>query len=114
MKVCRNNPKCTSYQGILSGTIDEVIALKRMSGVGSLVITGGTEVGHASGTYSHARGYKIDVRHSTTLDNYIHAAFTRIENRSYGYMQWRASIGNIYCVRTIFKHLSMLIYIHRR
>lgn len=93
----KSNPTCTSYSGILSGTVDGVITLKKASGVSSLVITGGTEVGHASGTYSHGNGYKVDVRHSTTLDNYIHSAFTKIANRGDGYPQWRAASGNIYC-----------------
>ncbi|RDB16340.1 hypothetical protein Hypma_003059 [Hypsizygus marmoreus] len=88
---------CTSYQGILSGTVDGVITLKNAAGLGSLVITGGTEVGHAGGTYSHANGYKVDVRHSTTLDNYIKSAFTKIANRGDGYPQWQAASGNIYC-----------------
>jgi len=94
----RSNPRCTSYEGILSGTVDGVITLKKASGVGSLVITGGTEVGHASGTYSHYNGYKVDVRHSSVLDNYIKTQFKKIENRSDGYPQWKASSGNIYCV----------------
>ncbi|KAF8647972.1 hypothetical protein AX16_006420 [Volvariella volvacea WC 439] len=93
----RSNPSCTSYEGILSGTVDGVITLKRAAGVSSLVITGGTEVGHASGTYSHYNGYKVDVRHSTQLDNYIKTAFTRIANRGDGYPQWQAASGNIYC-----------------
>jgi len=100
-KCHRNNPTCTSYEGILSGTVDGVITLKNASGASSLVITGGTEVGHASGTYSHYNGYKVDVRHTTTLDNYIHTAFTRIANRSDGYPQWQAASGNIYCVRVL-------------
>jgi hypothetical protein len=94
----RSNRRCTSYQGIRSGTVDGVITLKRASGVTSLVITGGTEVGHASGTYSHYNGYKVDVRPSRVLDNYIKTSFTRIGNRGDGYPQWRAPSGNIYCV----------------
>jgi len=93
----KNNPSCTSYDGILSGTVDGVITLKKASGVSSLIITGGTEVGHASGTYSHANGYKVDVRHSTSLDNYIHTAFTKIADRADGYPQWQAPSGNLYC-----------------
>ncbi|KAF5348162.1 hypothetical protein D9756_010750 [Leucocoprinus leucothites] len=93
----RSNPTCTSYEGILSGTVDGVITLKKASGASSLVITGGTEVGHASGTFSHANGYKVDVRHSTTLDNYIKSAFTKIANRGDGFPQWQAASGNIYC-----------------
>ncbi|GLB44933.1 hypothetical protein LshimejAT787_1900110 [Lyophyllum shimeji] len=93
----RSNPHCTSYQGILSGTVDGVITLKKAAGLSSLVITGGTEVGHASGTYSHYNGYKVDVQHQTRLDNYIHSAFTRIANRGDGYPQWKAPSGNLYC-----------------
>ncbi|EEB89552.1 hypothetical protein MPER_12334 [Moniliophthora perniciosa FA553] len=93
----RSNPTCTSYDGILSGTVDGVITLKNAAGVSSLVITGGTEIGHATGTYYHANGYKVDVRHSTVLDNYIKSAFTKIGNRSDGFPQWKAKSGNIYC-----------------
>ena len=45
----RSNPTCTSYDGILSGTVDGVITLKNASGVSSLIITGGTEVGPRQG-----------------------------------------------------------------
>lgn len=47
----QNNPHCTSLQGIHSECIDGpygIIAFKRNSGC-SITITGGTEVGHASG-----------------------------------------------------------------
>ncbi|KIY70656.1 hypothetical protein CYLTODRAFT_391787 [Cylindrobasidium torrendii FP15055 ss-10] len=89
---------CTSYDGIYSGTVDGVITLKNAAGVSGLTITGGTEVGHASGTYSHSNGYKVDVRHQTGLDNYIHNTFTKIANRADGYPQWQAASGNLYCV----------------
>ncbi|KAG6898970.1 hypothetical protein C0993_002149 [Termitomyces sp. T159_Od127] len=94
----KTNRTCTSYSGILSSTVDGVITLKKASGVDSLVITGGTEVGHAAGTYSHANGYKVDVRHQAKLDTYIKTAFTRIADRGDGYPQWRAPSGNLYCV----------------
>ncbi|KAF5376307.1 hypothetical protein D9615_008495 [Tricholomella constricta] len=93
----KSNPKCTSYSGILSGTVDGVITLKKAAGVSSLIITGGTETGHAGGTYSHGNGYKVDVRHSATLDKYIKSTFTKIANRGDGYPQWKAASGNIYC-----------------
>ncbi|KAK7025564.1 hypothetical protein VNI00_015917 [Paramarasmius palmivorus] len=94
----KSNSRCTSYEGILSGTIDGVITLKKAAGVSSLVITGGTEVGHStSGTFSHANGYKVDVRHSAQLDNYIKSTFTKIANRGDGFPQWRAASGNLYC-----------------
>ena len=47
------NSTCTSFEGIRQATIDGAITLKNASGCG-LTITGGTETGHAGGTYSHA------------------------------------------------------------
>ncbi|KAG8778262.1 hypothetical protein FRC12_025075 [Ceratobasidium sp. 428] len=92
----KSNPTCTSYDGILSGTVDNVITLKNASGCG-IIITGGTETGHASGTYSHANGYKVDIRHNTCIDNYVHNSFSKIGNRGDGYPQWKSAAGNIYC-----------------
>ncbi|KAF9160510.1 hypothetical protein DFQ26_005437 [Actinomortierella ambigua] len=94
----KNNPSCTSYQGILSGTVEAVITLKKASGCSALVITGGTETGHGSGSgKSHANGYKVDLRKMACLNNYIKSTFTKIGNRGDGYPQWRAASGNIYC-----------------
>ncbi|KAG8929736.1 hypothetical protein FRC02_005125 [Tulasnella sp. 418] len=93
----RSNRRCTSYSGILSGTVDGVIALKMASGVSSLIITGGTEVGHTPGPHSHYNGYKVDVRHSQKLDRYIKNTFRRIANRGDGHPQWKARSGDIYC-----------------
>ncbi|KAF2746025.1 hypothetical protein M011DRAFT_405121 [Sporormia fimetaria CBS 119925] len=92
----KNVPTCTSYDGILSGTVDQVIVLKNACAC-SVVITGGTEVGHASGTYSHANGYKVDFQKNTALNNYITNSFTRIANRGDGYAQYKSAAGNIYC-----------------
>ncbi|KAK0213436.1 hypothetical protein DFS33DRAFT_1458125 [Desarmillaria ectypa] len=93
----KTNPTCTSYDGILSGTVNGVISLKSGSGSSSLVITGGTETGHASGTYSHANGYKVDIRHASAVDNYIKTRFTQIANRGDGYPQWQSPSGNLFC-----------------
>lgn len=100
-RTCRTVSSCTSYQGILSGTVDGVITLKNAAGVSSLIITGGTEVGHAGGANSHANGFKVDVRHQTGLDSYIKNTFTKIANRSDGFPQWQAASGNLYCVRNM-------------
>ncbi len=92
----RYNSTCTSFEQINQSTVSGVITLKNASGC-SINITGGTEVGHASGTYSHYNGYKVDVTHRTCIDSYIHNAFTRIGNRGDGYPQWRSAAGNVYC-----------------
>ncbi|MET1075121.1 MAG: hypothetical protein ABWY11_20915 [Umezawaea sp.] len=86
----RNNSTCTSFDQVNLATIQGAGVLKRASGC-ALVITGGTETGHASGTYSHWNGYKVDFRMSTCLTNYITGHFTSI-----GGGKWEANSGNIY------------------
>ena len=91
----RYNSTCTSFEQINQSTVSGVITLKRSSGC-SINITGGTEVGHASGTYSHWNGYKVDISKYTCVGNYIHNTFTRIADRADGYPQWKSGAGNIY------------------
>jgi len=91
-----SNSTCTSYEQINQSTVGGAITLHRASGC-AINITGGTEVGHASGTYSHWNGYKIDITKYTCIGNYIHNSFTYIGLRGDGYPQWRAASGNLYC-----------------
>eukprot|EP01122_Echinamoeba_exundans_P009995 TRINITY_DN3620_c0_g1_i1.p1 TRINITY_DN3620_c0_g1~~TRINITY_DN3620_c0_g1_i1.p1 ORF type:complete len:149 (-),score=29.80 TRINITY_DN3620_c0_g1_i1:120-566(-) len=89
----RNNPRCTSLDGIHTQCIDGsagVITLKRSSGC-ACTITGGTEVGHAPGTYSHGNGWKLDVSMNSCLTSYIKGNFASIGNN-----RWRSSSGNVY------------------
>ena len=60
----RNNPTCTSFDQLNRATAQGAQTLKSASGCG-LNITGGTETGHASGTYSHGNGYKLDFGKAT-------------------------------------------------
>ncbi|CAM1501458.1 Fc.00g034420.m01.CDS01 [Cosmosporella sp. VM-42] len=92
----KSNPSCTSYEGIREDTVEGAITLKRACGC-SVTITGGTETGHASGTYSHSNGYKLDFAKASGLNSYITNTFTKIANRGDGYPQWKAASGNIYC-----------------
>jgi hypothetical protein len=91
----RNNPTCTSFEQINSTTVYGVRTLKTSSGC-AINLTGGTGAGHASGTYSHWNGYKVDFSKYTCIGNYIHNSFTRIANRGDGAAQWRSAAGNIY------------------
>lgn len=91
-----NNSSCTSFTNINDSTVYGVRTLKQASGC-AVNITGGTETGHASGTYSHRNGYKVDISKYTCVGNYIKNTFTRIANRGDGYPQWKAASGNIYC-----------------
>ncbi|MEV1290580.1 hypothetical protein [Micromonospora sp. NPDC049679] len=91
----RNKPTCTSFDGIRQATITGIITFKRASGC-AVNITGGTETGHASGTYSHWNGYKVDTSLSTCIENYIKANYTYVGYVSgWGY-QYRAPSGNLY------------------
>jgi hypothetical protein len=92
----RSNPTCTSYEQINQSTVSGVITLKHASGC-AINITGGTEVGHASGTYSHYNGYKVDITHNSCIDSYIKNSFSYIGLRGDGYPQWQAGSGNLYC-----------------
>jgi len=91
----RNNPTCTSFSQIRQSTISGIITFKSVSGCG-ITITAGTEAGHASGTYSHWNGYKVDVRKTTCVTNYIHNHYAFVGYISgWGY-QYRAASGNLY------------------
>lgn len=89
---CTNKSQrnCTSLEGVKSGTLDRIIQLQRDVGV-PIVITGGTEAGHAQGQYSHENGYKIDLRVDPVLNNYIMTNYT-----SMGGNRWRDPKGNVF------------------
>lgn len=86
----RSNPTCTSLDQVNSATIQGAITLKGATGC-AMTVTGGTETGHASGTYSHWNGYKLDFAMSSCLTNYITGTFTSI-----GGSKWQSGSGNVY------------------
>jgi len=51
---------------------------------------------HASGTYSHWNGYKVDISRSTCNDNYITSHYSYIGPRGDGYPMYQAASGNRY------------------
>ncbi|MFJ2650562.1 hypothetical protein ACIO1C_28045 [Streptomyces sp. NPDC087420] len=91
----RNNATCTSFDQLNQATAQGAQTLRSATGC-ALNITGGTETGHASGTYSHWNGYKLDFGKSTCLTNYVKNTFTYIGVRGDGYPQWQAGSGNVY------------------
>ncbi|MGG8407832.1 hypothetical protein ACM614_15015 [Streptomyces sp. 12297] len=91
----RNNPTCTSFEQLNLATAQGAQTLKSASGC-SLNITGGTETGHAGGTYSHWNGYKLDFSKYTCLGNYIKNTFSYIGVRGDGAPQWKSGAGNVY------------------
>ncbi|MDP2945848.1 MAG: pilin [bacterium] len=86
---------CTSLENVKTSTIEGAIQLKSDCNC-AIQITGGTELGHASGPASHASGNKLDFRPNSTLDQYIQNNYTDIGLRSDGARQYRASNGTIY------------------
>ncbi|KGN36790.1 hypothetical protein [Knoellia subterranea] len=103
----RNVSTCTSFDQVNSATIDGIITLKRASGC-SILITGGTETGHASGTYSHWNGYKLDISPYTCISNYITGTFPYIGLRGDGARQYKSGAGNIYARES--NHWDILYY----
>ncbi len=89
------NSTCTSFEGIRQATIDGGITLRNASGCG-LTITGGTETGHAGGTYSHANGYKLDFSRTSCLTSWVHGTYTYIGVRNDGAPMYEAASGNVY------------------
>ncbi|MFD0555582.1 hypothetical protein FB566_0789 [Stackebrandtia endophytica] len=86
----RNRSNCTSFDQVNEDTIRGIVTLRNASGC-AINVTGGTETGHASGTYSHWNGYKLDTSLSNCLNNYIQGTFTSI-----GGSKWRSGSGNVY------------------
>ncbi|MFR9675177.1 hypothetical protein [Streptomyces sp. TR06-5] len=91
----RNVSTCTSFEQINLATVQGAQTLKSASGC-AVHITGGTETGHAGGTYSHWNGYKLDFHPYSCLSNYITSAFTYIGTRSDGAALYEAASGNLY------------------
>ncbi|MGW5328687.1 hypothetical protein [Streptomyces sp. NPDC004014] len=91
----RNNATCTSFEQLNLATAQGAQTLKKASGC-ALNITGGTETGHASGTYSHWNGYKLDYGKNTCVTSYIKNNFGYIGLRGDGAPQYQSGSGNIY------------------
>jgi hypothetical protein len=86
----RNNSTCTSFEQINLATVQGIQTFKSAAGC-AVNITGGTETGHASGTYSHWNGYKVDISLSSCVTGYIQGTFTSI-----GGSKWQSGAGNVY------------------
>ncbi|GIJ46457.1 hypothetical protein Val02_33430 [Virgisporangium aliadipatigenens] len=91
----RDNPRCTSFTSIRQSTVTGVKTLKRASGC-PIHLTGGTETGHAAGTYSHWNGFKLDIRRNDCVDRYITAKFADMGMQEGWGHQFRAASGNLY------------------
>jgi hypothetical protein len=86
----------TSLEGIREATLLEIVWLKSAS-TATIIITGGTEGtgGHTDGQYSHANGYKVDLRLNSALDSYIEKNFSR-DGSVGGYPAYKSPNGAKY------------------
>jgi hypothetical protein len=92
----RNNSRCTSFEQINRDTVSGVIDFKRASRC-AVTLTGGTERGHASGTYSHWNGYKVDIGLTSCVSSYVTRTFRYVGERAGDRAkQYRSPSGNVY------------------
>ena len=91
----RNVSTCTSYEQINQETVSGIKTFRSISGC-AITITGGTETGHASGTYSHWNGYKIDLSLYSCVGSYITRTFPYAGTRGDGAPMYKSGAGNIY------------------
>ncbi|WP_338675033.1 hypothetical protein V1460_20095 [Streptomyces sp. SCSIO 30461] len=91
----RDTTTCTSFDQINKTTVNGIIGFKNLSKCG-ITITGGTEKGHASGTYSHWNGYKVDIRPNTCVDDWIKKNMKYDGKRSDGAPMYKSVAGNVY------------------
>jgi len=108
ISIWESAPGRTSLEGIRVATINAIVELKRVSGA-EIVITGGTESGHASGTYSHANGYKVDLRTTPSLNNYIERNFRR-DGTVGGHPAYKCPAGNLYVRESNPPHWDVVVY----
>jgi hypothetical protein len=83
---------CTSLDQVRAGTIAKVIELKQKSGC-PIMVTGGTERGHAPGVYSHGNGYKLDISHNACIDRHITKNHEKTGVRSDGAAIYKSGSG---------------------
>lgn len=74
-------PGRTQLSNINQATLNEAIRLRQSCNC-AVTVTGGTESGHAGGTYSHGSGYKIDLDDSAGLTQHIKNNYTRSGTRN--------------------------------
>jgi hypothetical protein len=86
----RTNPHCTSLDGLRVSTLDGVLRLRETSRC-PLVISGGTERGHARGEFSHGHGYKLDILPNRCLNRFVRHHYRRIHRRGDGAALYRAT-----------------------
>jgi hypothetical protein len=63
--------RCTNVGGMLSSTVSQVIGIKNSCNGCTVMVTGGSEAGHAAGAQSHGAGYKVDLGLNSSLNTFL-------------------------------------------
>ncbi|MEV5827300.1 hypothetical protein AB0L25_17145 [Spirillospora sp. NPDC052242] len=90
----REKPNCTSFDGLRWTTLEGLLRFAETSGC-RIVVTGGTERGHAPGRHSHYNGYKIDIAPNACVDREIEG-YDREGVRGDGAKLYRSPEGGLY------------------
>ncbi|MFD0899349.1 hypothetical protein [Actinomadura sediminis] len=90
----REKPTCTSFTGLRWTTLEGLLRFAAKSGC-KIVVTGGTERGHAPGRHSHYNGYKIDIAPNKCVDREIEG-YDREGVRGDGAKLYRSPEGGLY------------------
>ncbi|OLT30419.1 hypothetical protein BJF79_39030 [Actinomadura sp. CNU-125] len=90
----REKPTCTSFTGLRWETLEGLLRFAAKSDC-KIVVTGGTERGHAPGRHSHYNGYKIDIATGACVDREIEG-YDRKGVRSDGAKLYRSPEGGLY------------------
>lgn len=93
--VWESAPGRTRLDNINQATIAEAVRVRQACNC-AVTVTGGTESGHADGTYSHASGHKIDLDDSPGLTNYITTNYNRSGTRKDGAARYISPSGAEY------------------
>ncbi|MEV0613380.1 hypothetical protein AB0I81_08630 [Nonomuraea sp. NPDC050404] len=93
--VSKHMHHCTSLDKVRTGTVAKAIELKRKSGC-PIMVTGGTERGHAPGQFSHGNGYKLDISHNACIDRHIAKHSDKAGVRSDGARIYKSSSGTTF------------------
>ncbi|MCI0566524.1 hypothetical protein L0Y46_05015, partial [bacterium] len=88
-------PTCTSLEGMEQGTLNALANLRNNCPECEIIVTGGTETGHAKGACSHESGNKVDIRPTASVVQFIETPgyCTRNGNRTgdHGGPRWMCS-----------------------
>lgn len=92
----KTKPTCTSLDGMLSSTIQQIINVKNKCG--AIIVTGGTEVGHSGegNIGSHSGGSKVDINQNLVSCITGIAGSKSVAPPSFGSSQVKDKCGNIY------------------